>query len=384
MESIYQKLGVKRVINAWGTFTMIGGSVMSREVVEAWVDASKWHVNMEELHQRAGEIIAEITGAEAGLVTSGAAAAMVLMAAACISGNDREKMKKLPHSESMPNEIIVPRHMSHGYAQAFPSGGARLVLVGDEEGNFTVQNIEAAVTDKTVAIAILLSTTLKGLKTLKEVIAIGKKHGVPVIVDAAAELPPIENLTRLIAWGADLVAFSGGKSIMGPQNTGILCGRKDLIEAAFTQSCPHQGIGRPMKVSKEALVACITAFRRYASLNHAALLQQREQRVKYWMQALADIPHVTVERCLPDPEKDEYFAQGWPRACVTLAEAALGFTAEEVAQTLKDGDPAIYVGTESGMMSGGADGAIVLNPHCIQDGETEVVAERLGAILRKG
>lgn len=328
------------------------------------------------------EIIAEITGAEAGLVTSGAAGAMVLMAAACISGNDQEKMKKLPHSESMPNEIIIPRHMSHGYAQAFLSGGARLVLVGDEEGNFTVQNIEGAVTDKTVAIALLLSTTLKGLKTLKEIIAIGKKHGIPVIVDAAAELPPIENLTRLIAWGADLVAFSGGKSIMGPQNTGILCGRKNLIESAFTQSCPHYGVGRPMKVSKEALVACITALQRYASLNHAALLQKREERVKYWMEALANIPHVRVERFSPDPEKDEYFAQGWPRARVILEEEALGFTAEEVAETLKDGNPVIYVGRETEMMSGGVKGPIVLNPHCIQDGEEVIVADRLKEILR--
>jgi len=380
--SIYEKLGVKRVINAWGTQTVIGGSIMPREVVEAWVDASKSHVNMDELHKRAGEIIAEITGAEAGLITSGAAAAMVLMAAACIAGNDQEKMKKLPHSENMPNEIIIPRHMSHGYAQAFPSGGARFVLVGDEEGNFTVQNIEGAITDKTVAIALLLFTTLKGLKTLKEIIAIGKKHGIPIIVDAAAELPPIENLTRLIAWGADLVAFSGGKGIMGPQNTGILCGRKDLIESAFAQSCPHHGVGRPMKVSKEALVACITALRRYASLNHATLLQKREERVKYWMEALANIPHVRIERVSPDPEKDEYFAQGWPRARVMLEEETLGFTAKKVAQTLKDGNPAIYVGTETGMMNGGIEGAIVLNPHCIQDGEEVIVANRLKEILR--
>jgi len=137
-----------------------------------------------------------------------------------------------------------------------------------------------------------------------------------------------------------------------------------------------------MKVSKEALVACITALQRYASLNHAALLQRREERVKYWMEALANIPHVRVERFFPDPEKDEYFAQGWPRARVILEEEALGFTAQEIAQTLKDGNPAIYVGTETGMMSGGVKGTIVLNPHCIQDGEEVIVANRLKEILR--
>ena len=192
--SIYDQLGVKRVINAWGTMTIIGGSIMHRKVVEAWVEASKSYVNMEELHTRAGEIIAEITGAEAGLVTSGAAGAMVLMAAACIAGNDHDKMMKLPRSEGMANEIIIPRSMSHGYAQAFLGGGARLVVVGDDDGNFTVQQIEDAISTNTVAIAILLRTTLQGLSALKEIITVGKHHGVAVIVDAAAELPPIENL----------------------------------------------------------------------------------------------------------------------------------------------------------------------------------------------
>ena len=372
--SIYDELGVKRVINAWGTITAIGGSIMPREVVEAWVEASKSHVNMDELHKRAGEIIAEITGAEAGLVTSGAAAAMVLMAAACIAGDDREKMKKLPHSEDMLNEIIIPRHMSGGYSQAFLSGGARFALVGDEKGNFTVQQIEDAITDRTVAIAYVFYITRSNLKTLREIIAVGKKHGIPVVVDAAAELPPIENLTRIITWGADLVAFSGGKDIMGPQNTGILCGRKDLIESAFAQSCPHHAVGRPMKVSKEALVASVTALRRYASLDQAALVQEREKLVKYWIEALADVPHVTVERVVPDPEKDEYFAQGWPRARVVLEEETLGLTAKEVAQALKEGNPAVYVGTGKG--------DIVLNPHCIQEGEEVIVAEKLRDILQ--
>jgi len=372
--SIYDELGVKRVINAWGTITAIGGSIMPREVVEAWVEASKSHVNMDELHKRAGEIIAEITGAEAGLVTSGAAAAMVLMAAACIAGNDREKMERLPHSEGMANEMIIPRHMSGGYSQAFLSGGARFVLVGDEKGNFTVQQIEDAITDKTVAIAYVFYTTRSNLKTLREIIAVGKKHGIPVIVDAAAELPPIENLTRIIAWGADLVAFSGGKDIMGPQNTGILCGRKDLIESAFAQSCPHHAVGRPMKVSKEALVASVTALRRYASLDQAALVQKREKLVKYWIEALADIPHIRVERVVADPEKDEYYAQGWPRARVTVEEETLGLTAKEAAQAIKEGNPAIYVGMGKG--------AIVLNPHCIQEGEEVIVAERLRDILQ--
>jgi L-seryl-tRNA(Ser) seleniumtransferase len=129
-----------------------------------------------------------------------------------------------------------------------------------------------------------------------------------------------------------------------------------------------------MKVSKEALVASVTALRRYASLDQAALVQKREKLVKYWIEALANVPHVTVERVVPDPEKDEYSAQGWPRARVTLEEETLGLTAKEVAQALKEGNPAIYVGTGKG--------AIVLNPHCIQEGEEVIVAERLRDILQ--
>jgi seryl-tRNA(Sec) selenium transferase len=266
--------------------------------------------------------------------------------------------------------------MSGGFSQAFLSGGARFSLVGDEKGHFTIQQIEDAITDRTAAIAYVLRTAQVTLETLREIVAIGKKHGIPVIVDAAAELPPIGNLTRLIAWGADLVAFSGGKDIMGPQNTGILCGRKDLIESAFAQSCPHHAVGRPMKVSKEDLAACIVALRRYAALDHAALVKQRGKKVEYWIEALANTPYIKVEMVSPNPEKGEYYAQGWPRTRVIIDEEALGFTCKEVAQALQDGNPAVHLGLEEEVKS-----ALVLNPHCIQDGEEIIVADRLKEAL---
>jgi L-seryl-tRNA(Ser) seleniumtransferase len=164
---------------------------------------------------------------------------------------------------------------------------------------------------------------------------------------------------------------------MGPQNTGILCGRKDLIESAFRQSCPHHAVGRPLKVSKEALVACITALRRYSSLNHESLLKKREERVKYWIDTLDKIPHIKVERTYPNPEKDEYFAQGWPRARITL-DKKTGYTAEKVIEVLKEGNPAIYVGIQKDSTKE----VIILNPHCIQDGEEIIVAERLKEIFK--
>jgi len=206
---------------------------------------------------------------------------------------------------------------------------------------------------------------------LAEVIKIGKKHGIPVIVDAAAELPPIENLTKLIAMGADLVAFSGGKAIQGPNDTGFICGRKDLVEAAAMQACPHRGIGRGFKVSKEAIIGFVTALQSYASEGHKTERERWESEVGFFLKELAEIPHVKVERVFPDPGK-EYYAQCWPRACVTWDEV-LGLTVAEVKEKLKQGDPRIIVG-------GGAN-AIVINPHLLRDGEEKLIADRLKQML---
>jgi len=357
---------------------------MPPEVVEAWVEASKSFVDMEALHRKAGEIIAEVTGAEAGLVTSGASGALLLQAAACIAGKDREKMKKLPHSEGMPNEIIFPGWPG-GYANCYMAGGARIVNVGKSQVDFAEEEIEAAITEKTVALGYIFFTPI-GEEPLKRLIAVGKKHNLPVIVDAAAELPPVENLRRLIAWGADLVAFSGGKDIMGPNDTGILCGRKDLVESAFMQACPHNLVGRALKVSKEDIIACITALRRYVSLDQKERRRRWEEVVKYWMREWADIPHVKVEIIYEGcTEEGKYVAQGWPKARVIVDEKALGVTVNQIGQTLWEDTPSIYVITK-GSRRGVIPGGFTINPQLLNDEEVKIVVRRVKEVLlsRKG
>ena len=217
-------------------------------------------VEVNDLNQRAGERIAQLTGAEAGFVCSGAAGGLVLQAAACIAGTDPFRMRQLPDTTGMKNEIIIQNCHRFAYDQAYRAAGAKLVGVGD--GRRTqAWELEGAITESTAAIAYLFSNHLsRRAMGLEEMCQIAHKHDVPVIVDGASMLPPRANLTRYLEQGADMVVFSGGKGIRGPQGTGILCGRADLIAAAAAQANPNQFLARPMKVSKEEVVGLVTAL----------------------------------------------------------------------------------------------------------------------------
>ena len=377
--SIYDKLGVKRVINAWGTLTSLGGSLMLPEVIGAMDEAAKAFVDMEELHEKAGKIIAEITGAEAAYVTSGAAAALALAVAACMTGDNPEKMARIPYIGGFNNEIILPAMQDNPYCRNLAIPCTKIIKVGTKD-DYSLEDIESAITDKTVAIAFVFFTSKRGcdLESLKEVVKMGKKHGIPVIVDAAAELPPIENLRDIVATGADLVAFSGGKDIRGPNDTGFIIGREDLIRAVRAHGCPHQYMGRPMKVSKEQIVGLIVALQHYTPEVVEARRRKWEEMVEYFIKELLS-EYVSVERVMPDPAKHEYSAQGWPRAHVIFNEEKLGITAKEINDLLREGNPAIYAPQ--------SDNQITLNPQCLQDGEEKIIVKRIKNILiskRKG
>ncbi len=372
--SVYDALGVKRVINAMGTYTFLGGSIILPEAVEAMREAAKAFVNMEDLQRRAGEIIAEITGAEAAYVTSGAAAALVLAVAACMTGDDPEKMAKIPYVEGFRNEVILPAMHDNPYCRNLAIPCAKIVKVGSEEG-FSPEDIEGAITEKTVAIAFMFFTSKRGcdLEALREVVKVGRKHNIPVIVDAAAELPPIENLREIVAAGADLVAFSGGKDIRGPNDTGFIAGRADLIRAVAAHGCPHHYMGRPMKVSKEDIVGLIVALRHYTHEAVEARKRRWEEIVQFFIRELSG-ENVRVERLMPDPSRHEYSAQGWPRAKIILNWGHLGLSARDLHRLLLEGDPPIYTLLDE-------DGVIV-NPQCLQDGEWETIACRIREILK--
>ncbi len=375
--SVYEKLGVKPVINAYGTLTYLGGSIMPPEVVQAIDEAAKSFVNMHELLEKSGRVVAEMTGAEAGLITAGASAALVLATAACITGRNPESIKAMPYAMSFHPEVIIPEMHVTPYAMAFEIAGANLVRVGTRQG-WAIQEMENVISERTVALTFTVFTGLKGcsLQDLEPVVNLAKRRGIPLIVDAAAELPPEDNLRAVVATGADLVAFSGGKEIRGPNDTGLLLGRRDLVEAARMHECPNYGIGRPMKVSKEQIVGLVTALRLFFARDFKAQRESWESFVKYWLGQFSGYDGVKVERVMPDPSKHEYYAQGWPKARLTFDEKALGISAARVVELLRSGEPPIYAPSH--------ENTITLSPQCIQAGEEKIVAQRLRDILRIG
>ncbi|OGT42073.1 MAG: hypothetical protein A3F42_07380 [Gammaproteobacteria bacterium RIFCSPHIGHO2_12_FULL_37_34] len=251
---IYKELGVIPVIHAAGTKTTHGGTRSHPEVFKAMELASKSFVSIEELNRKVGEYIAKITGAEAGMVTSGAASGVVLSIAACMTGMNITKVRQLPNSAGMKDELIVQKIHVGSYSHMYTFTGAKLIEVGNINGCLP-EELEAAINEKTVAVNYLLGPRISkvGL-SLKKVVDIAHKYNLPVIVDAAAMLPPKSNLRRYIDEGADLVTISGGKMIHGPQGVGLLFGKKDLIDAAFANSSPNHAIGRPHKISREEIV----------------------------------------------------------------------------------------------------------------------------------
>src|SRR5260221_8472000 len=304
----YESLGVRRRINAAGALTRLGGAVMAPEVMAAMAAASRASVDIGELQDAASARIAAATGAEAGLVTTGAAAALTLAAAASIARWDVAKMAALPHAESFPRDILIPRTHRTGYAHALAASGAGLVDIGHNDGGtgagvrgVEAWEIEAALSPSVVAMAFSVNAT--SLADLPTAIAACRANGIALIVDVAAQLPPKENLRRFIAMGADLVAFSGGKALGGPQASGILAGRRDLVASALLQQLdmdvspqtwspprlvdranlrgvPHHGIGRGFKAGHDEIVGILTALDRFVKADDAADNARLEARLK--------------------------------------------------------------------------------------------------------
>ena len=370
--SIYKRLGIRTVINGNATLTRLGGSIMPPEVVAAMADASKHFVDIIELQKRVGEEIAKLTANEAAYVSCGAAAALTLSTAACITGLDPTKREKLPHLDaSMKSEVIVHRHGRVGYDFAVRQVGVTFVEIGDENGT-TPNELEAAITEKTAAIFYFANPGREHLWVpYTEAIAIAKRHNVPLIVDAAAQLPPPENLWRFTQMGADLALFSGGKGLCGPQSSGLIVGNKSLIEAIAFNGPPHPFIGRGMKVGKEELVGLLAAVEWYVGQNHEELQQSYEDQVAYYDEIFAGIQGVTVHRSFPSEA-----GQPMPRTEIRFDEVQLGITRNEILRQLAEGEPSIDIA------GAGADG-VLINGQTLMPGEVEIIAQRLKEILNE-
>ncbi|MEZ4707029.1 MAG: aminotransferase class V-fold PLP-dependent enzyme [Caldilineaceae bacterium] len=389
--TIYDTLNVRPVINAIGAFTRLSGSLMAPEVVQAMAEASRHFVLMEDLQFQAGKVIAELTGAEAGYVTSGAQAGLVLSIAACITGLDPHKMDKLPHTEEMPNQVIMAKAHRNHYDHAVEAAGGRLVEVGTAE-LCRPADIEAAINAQTVAVLHL--PWPKGQITLAETAAVAHRHNIPVVVDGAGKLDDPTNLRNFIAQGADLVVFSGGKYIRGPQASGFVAGRRNLIAAIAWQHLdmdavqevwtaprellgvahmpfmPRQGIGRGYKAGKEEIVGLITALRLFVQRDHAAERARCARQVQTIVDGLADVAHVHAEVMAPEP------GRALPLARVRIDQQALGMSGHDFILALKTGEPSIHP-LERELDQG----AVVVHPFGLQAGDDLKIVGRIREIV---
>ena len=336
--AIYRKLGVRPIIHGCGTTTRYGGSLLRPQALEAMREAAQALVNIDELNEAAGAALARLLGAEAAFVTAGASAGLILQAAACIAGDDPAKIARLPDSRGMQNEFVIQRAHRFAYDQAYRIPGGVLVEIGLARRTQPFE-LEEAITDRTAAVAHLVSpfTSPPGTLPIEPVIAIAHRRGVPVIVDAASMLPPRENLAKFLRLGADLVSFSGGKGIRGPQSTGILAGRRDLVHAAALNASPNQAVGRAAKTSKEEIAGLVTALELFMAEDEAAEMKRYVDVCTTIVEKLADIPglrvvieHDRVNRVIPHAVV--YFTPDW-----------VGPSGHVVQVALARGDPHIYV-----------------------------------------
>ena len=372
---IYTELGVEPIINAAGTHTRLGGSVMHPEVTDAMAEASRVFVDIEELHLAAGKRISELIGVEAAHVCGCCAAAIALMAAACMAGSDPAKILQLPDTTGMKNKFVVQRGHRNRFDQALRLAGGRFVEIGP-----TVSELESALNEDVAAVSYSFSWFLPddGIP-LAEAARTAHEAGVPVIVDAAAQIPPLDSLTRFLCEGADLVAFSGGKALRGPQSSGLVLGRRDLVEACRLNDCPNHGVGRPMKTGKEDIVGLVKAVELYVNRDHAVEMALWEGRVAHVIDTLSELPHVTAERIMP-----KGVGMQIPHVAIAWDEASLGLTYGDVVRELRGGRPRIdvtFVTPERYPALPGAE--LRVGPHMLREGEAVVVDARLRELLAR-
>ena len=373
---VYTDLGVEPVINAAGTLTRLSGSAMLPEVSDAMAAASRRFVDMEELHVAAGKRVASLIGVEAAHVCACATAGIAVMAAACMAGVDRKKINQLPDTKGLKYKFIAHRAHRNSFDQALQIAGGRFVEIGANAAE-----LYKALEDGEVAAVFYTFSWFctEDCLTLSQVAELARERGVPVIVDAAAEVPPVENLTRFIGEGADLVTFSGGKAMRGPQASGIILGRTDLIEACAANDSPNMSIGRGMKAGKEEIVGCVKAVELYVKRDHAAELAVWEGRVAHVISALEDIDGVEVWRQMPYG-----IGQHIPHVAVRWDEDELGATHQEVAARLKNGQPRIAVQWIHQSRYRFADEAgpqLRVHAHTLFEGEEVVVGQKFRELL---
>jgi L-seryl-tRNA(Ser) seleniumtransferase len=368
MPDIYRRLGVRPIINARGTHTRLGGTLIRPEVLDAMREAARAYVVLDELQDKASEVIARATGAETGLVVGGAEAGLLIGTAAILAGTDPAKIAQLPVTDGMKNEAIMHRAHRNGYDQGVRAAGARIVDIG--YGNATLPyQLESAINERTALVVYLMSPWAShAALTLEQTIEIAHKAKLPVLVDAAAMLPAAENLKKYIAEGADLVTFSGGKGLMGPQSSGILAGRADLIRAARMNGNPNHSVGRAPKAAKEDIVGLIVALENYMQRDHDADIAAWRAQAEWMLARLRDFPGVTSSYIHDRREHPV------PRVELVFGSES-GINAHALVLALEEHDPRVFLFEPTGPTA--KPNSIVINTQTMQPGEEQIVVDAL-------
>jgi uncharacterized pyridoxal phosphate-dependent enzyme len=365
----YDDLGVRKVINASATLTRLGGSLMPPSVVAAMTRAATSFIDLTELQQKVGDRIAAMTGNEACYLSSGAAAGIAVAVAACMTGTNPAAIAQLPDTAGLKNQVIIHRCQRNGYDHAARQTGARIVEIGMAHST-QAWELDAAITDRTACVLYFAGAHFAGgALPLAQVVEIAHARGVPVIVDGAAQIPPITNLsyfTREV--GADIAIFSGGKGLRGPQSSGLVLGKREIIEACRANGAPNHSLGRPMKVGKEEMLGLLAAVEWSLDQDEAYVLAGYETTVRGWLDGLGDLPGIAVERGYPSEA-----GQPHSRAILRVTPDCR-LTRDQIVAALWEGDPRVAVSPV------GTDG-IALNPQTLEPGEDAIVLKALRGVL---
>jgi D-glucosaminate-6-phosphate ammonia-lyase len=391
---IYQQLGVKRVINCVSTTSPLGSSVVDPQVMIAMNTASRHFVALDDLQNKVGAVIATITGTESAIVTSGCAAALTMATAACMMKNTPLEnyrlspnrpptevgdwltwMQRLPNDTAgLRNEILLQRGHFNMYSQAHRAAGAQLVLAGTST-DCRSSELEAEVTSQTAAIAFVGMYEHRGLP-FPEIVTLAQRHELPVIVDASYTLPPRSNLQYWAAAGADVVCYSGGKAIRGPTDTGILCGREDLVTLAAIQMNPHHGIGRGLKVDKTQIIGLLTALKLFIAQDDEVEFKFLKNKAQYILRSLTNLPEIqSIELVVPTTG----YMRNRPVLCLTLNESQLQVTSQQLVDLLYTSTPAIWTYYDHPLCPRG----ITINTQNLLAGEAQIVVQRLKTLLHR-
>ena len=362
----FAELGVRTFINAAGTYTTLSASLMPKEVVEAIAYATKHFAAIPDMQDKVGARIAELVKSDGAMVTSGAAGALTVATAACIAGKNPKAIQQLPDVTGLKHEVIVQKTHRVGYDHAIRACGARLIEVE------TAEELEGAINPRTAMMFFYNAMNKVGKIPDEQFVALGKKHGVPTLNDAAADVPPVENLWKYTKMGFDLVAFSGGKGIRGPQSAGLLLGRKELIEAARMNTSPNgDTIARGQKVNKEEILGMLVALELFVKRDHQAEYKEWERRCKVISDAVSSIPTVTTDVWVPE------IANQVPHLRIRWDAAKLQLNPREAMTRLREGSPSIEANPATNREE------LVIGVWMLQPGEAEIVAKAVRGVLNK-